>query len=37
MDREGNGPFQMLVVDDKADIEPLNNKRMRPRINSGKV
>ena len=32
MDREGNRPFPILVVDDKADIEPSINLRMRPRI-----
>ena len=36
MDREGNRPFHILVVDDEADIEPLINQRMRPRIRSGK-
>ena len=36
MDREGNEPFQILVVDDEADIEPLIEQRMRPRIRSGK-
>ena len=36
MNREENGPFQILVVDDEADIEPLINQRMRPRIRSGK-
>jgi len=36
MDRETNGPFHILVVDDEADIEPLINQRMRSRIRSGK-
>lgn len=36
MDREGNGPFQIPVVDDEADIEPLIDNRMRLRIRSGK-
>ena len=36
MNREENGLFQILVVDDEADIEPLINQRMRPRIRSGK-
>lgn len=36
MDREGNGPFQLPVVDDEADIESPNDQRMRPRIRSGK-
>ena len=36
MDREGNRPFPILVVDDEADIEPLINQRMRSCVRSGK-
>ena len=36
MDREGNGPFQLPVAVDEADIEPPNDQRMRPRIRSRK-
>ena len=36
MDREGNRPFPILVVDDETDIEALIEQRMRPRIRSGK-
>ena len=36
MDRKGNRSFQILVVGDEADIEPLINQRMRSRICSGK-
>ena len=35
MNREGNGPFQILVVDDEADIESLIDHRIRLRIRSG--